>query len=473
MEQEIKKGDMHKDNAYEYTRFPENIRQVGESGGVCRMYIEDYVMTYMRRIFNEKQENAMLVLVGTYGKGVVSGCPFVYGAVLLEAEIMDGVAALTKDKWDDVYRQIHEYFSGAQILGWAFGVNLWNSHADNIIRQIQKKFFCEEGKILFLSDLSEKDERVFFWKNGELKEQPGYVIYFEKNSEMQDYMLGSQESKSFESDYTDTVTDEIRGVIEKKEEWKKNRQQYVFGSFVALVLFVLVIGGNILLSSLSKIESLEQSIAAMKNDIKSDTQMSNASDGKEMDISNTSQEKGKDAKEVISKGINENKSDKDNKTNSPKNDSNGNQSGGEKTNSSPSTVGNKTDSAKADNGNMKDNDDNSGNGNAQDDKKDKSNSGKAGSGQSASNTPSKITEKPSVKITDKPKTDASNSGKTVVALGRKYDSYIVQKGDTLSQIVWKQYHSFAHLKAIKKVNKIKNADEIYQGQCIILPRFED
>ena len=51
------------------------------------------------------------------------------------------------------------------------------------------------------------------------------------------------------------------------------------------------------------------------------------------------------------------------------------------------------------------------------------------------------------------------------------ESYIVRKGDTLSQIVWRQYHSFKYIKKVMKVNNIKNSDEIYEGDCIMLPDF--
>ena len=53
------------------------------------------------------------------------------------------------------------------------------------------------------------------------------------------------------------------------------------------------------------------------------------------------------------------------------------------------------------------------------------------------------------------------------------ESYIVRKGDTLGEIVWRQYHSFDHIKEVMKVNNIKNSDEIYEGDCIKLPDFSD
>lgn len=51
------------------------------------------------------------------------------------------------------------------------------------------------------------------------------------------------------------------------------------------------------------------------------------------------------------------------------------------------------------------------------------------------------------------------------------NSYVVQKGDTLSQIVWRQYHTMAYMEQVKKVNNIQNENEIQIGQRIILPLY--
>ena len=56
--------------------------------------------------------------------------------------------------------------------------------------------------------------------------------------------------------------------------------------------------------------------------------------------------------------------------------------------------------------------------------------------------------------------------------GKGKQSYVVQKGDTLSQIVWKQYHDLSYEKKIKKANGLENADEIYEGQYLVLPEYK-
>ena len=55
--------------------------------------------------------------------------------------------------------------------------------------------------------------------------------------------------------------------------------------------------------------------------------------------------------------------------------------------------------------------------------------------------------------------------------GTAYETYRVQEGDTLSQIVWRQYHSLDKISSVKKINNIGNSNNIIAGQVIKLPNF--
>ena len=50
-----------------------------------------------------------------------------------------------------------------------------------------------------------------------------------------------------------------------------------------------------------------------------------------------------------------------------------------------------------------------------------------------------------------------------------YETYKVQEGDTLSQIVWRQYHSLDKMAVVKRINKIESSNSIIAGQVIKLP----
>ena len=77
--QEINNGLGKKE--YHFNALPENIRQIGEPPENNRIYIEDYVITYIHQIFQKKQEQAIVILLGKKGEGDARGTRFIYGAV--------------------------------------------------------------------------------------------------------------------------------------------------------------------------------------------------------------------------------------------------------------------------------------------------------------------------------------------------------------------------------------------------------
>ena len=65
-------------------------------------------------------------------------------------------------------------------------------------------------------------------------------------------------------------------------------------------------------------------------------------------------------------------------------------------------------------------------------------------------------------------TQATEAAKPVVADGApKY--YTVRDGDTLSSISFQMYHSILYVDNIMEANGMKNGDEIYVGQQILIP----
>ncbi len=407
------KESAHKE--YVYSRLPENIRQIGETNGSLKIYIEDYVMTYIHQIFTEKHEKAIVVFLGKKGKEQAAGCVFIYGAVQVQCDVMEGPKELTANKWNQVYEDMNESFPGAQMIGWGCGVSMWNSKADISVRQIHGKFFSENGKILYVTDMSEKEEKIFVWKNGNLAEQPGFVVYYEKNPQMQDYMLKGKGKKSIESAYKDNVTENMRTVIKEKEDTRAIKTKHL-GYAAITAMFVMIIAvGSLLYKSMDKIQYLEEAMAAVESYIGSSMVQPVMTDGSTVKEENTG---------------------KAGKTNKKKTDNPGKEAPEKNKGTVTATPA-------------------------------------AGASKKPSGNNNESTGTDGSKKSNKTSNSKKNNGSTkkTIKYDGKYDSYIVSAGDTLSQIVWKQYHSFYYLDKVMKVNNIKNSDKIYEGECIILPDF--
>lgn len=397
--------DKQTDKRYRFNRLPENIRQMGEQPEKNRIYIEDYVVTYIHQVFRKKQDKALVILVGKRGEGDASDAGFIYGAIEVTLDILKESHNFNSEKWQEVYELGSKHFPGAEVLGWGCGVSLWNSHMDNAIQQIQKKHFAQEGKIFFMEDLGEKEEKIFRWENGGLKELPGYVIYYEKNPQMQDFMLRGQPKKSFESTYQDKVTANVRTVIHRNgvQRDTKKLAMYSVGVFFAVLA---LLGANLLVQSTKKIDSLEKTIETLSNAATNVTEKPDAV--KETD-------KPADEKETEKpEGIKEADKEKAQEALKPT--------------LQPTAAPAKSPVVKR------------------------------------TPAPEKNTAAPSSKpkATKKPEP---------VSKPLVMSSYIVQEGDTLSQIVWRQYHTLEYLEKVKKKNHIKDENKIRQGQRILLPDY--
>lgn len=394
---------------YEYHSYPENIRQVGEINGQKRIYIEDYVLTDIRRIFREKQEEAIVIFLGKEGCGETKDSLFIYGSIDVELDVESG--DMQEEQWNKLYEGIHKYFPGAKVLGWGFGVGLWTSRIDRQVRRIQEEQFGEMGQILFLSDLSEKEEKVFLYEDNAFEELPGYYIYFAKNPQMQDYMLRDQKTESFETEYEDNITKSIRKVIKKKRTRQEQLQLVMWGTGVALFL-IMLLGANLLVESMAKINDMEETIQTLSKYVT----------------------ESQDSDMVISHAL-ENGTFVQH-TEEP--------SAMPKTTAEPSLSPSQSTGPTAKASTMA--------------------PAKADADTTSAKPPAK-TAQPSSVNTKSPK-NSSAAKKKNASSG---ESYVVKKGDTLSQIVWKQYHSFRYMDKVRDVNNIKNCDEIYVGQCILLP----
>jgi hypothetical protein len=94
----------------------------------------------------------------------------------------------TEDNWAGIYRDIRDYFPDMQIVGWFLGGPGFLLEDVERQKKIQEDNFGGGDKIFLKMDSAEKEQRIYFYTEGELKELPGYYIYYERNAEMQSYM---------------------------------------------------------------------------------------------------------------------------------------------------------------------------------------------------------------------------------------------------------------------------------------------
>ena len=432
--EETTNGAKEEKNIYEYNKYPKNVRQIGVPLPGQKIYLEDYVITYLKQCFVHAQEPVVVLLLGKYGEQEAKEAVFLYGAMALEEEKILEKGGIEQETWDQVHQSIAENFPEAQVLGWACGVPMWSSNVDSQVRRLQKKEFARENRTLFLWDLSEKEEKIFLWQRSMLKEMSGYYVYFEKNPQMQNFMLDSTEPESIDGDYKDTVTVSMRHVIEEKEEHKKNMQLLAYCGAVAAGI-ALLFGVHTMLDSTARIRKMEQTVDTLTEYVGKQQEDVAAMSRQAQNTEDTVKEIPRQSAESV-------------QTTDASSRRKTTEQAGEAVQQGDENAG--TAQSGADKQDQEEIDTKTSPENGTDQKP-------TGAGKSAAGTESK-------------QSAGSRAKKTSIGSGTQ--SYIVRKGDTLSQIVWRQYHDLSYEKKIKKANGLKDADAIYEGQCIVLPDYK-
>jgi len=232
-------------------QLPKNVRQIGNVSDSSKIYVEDYVDTFFNQLCEKAEtEMAGAFLVGEIVQEEEQDYIYVYGAIKMKELEMKGKDFVISDQvWKHACETCKQYFEEAEILGWfiAGGQTVDISHS---LTKLHQKYFPREKSLFVVKNARDKEERFYIYKFKSLMEISGHYVYYEKNLEMQNYMIASRKKIGFTPSeiIEDRVTKNFRSIIREKEE--KNAQKkrfspvYVISTF--LVLVILVIGVNMI-----------------------------------------------------------------------------------------------------------------------------------------------------------------------------------------------------------------------------------
>ena len=231
-------------------KMPKNVRQIGKSNSNKKIYVEDYVMSYIKQLAGgDYSACKVAVLVGQCIRLENIRNIFISGAVEVCDIDMSTETTFSNDIWGKIYEEIKKYFVETEIVGWFIGGPGYLLEDKDKITKAHLDNFAGQDKTLFTFDNMEKEEAFYSYENNRLTKLEGYYIYYEKNEEMQTYMIEHKQPQSIEINYDDRVSREVRTVLQNKkpvvEESKGiNRLMYAAGTLLAVI--VLVVGAAIL-----------------------------------------------------------------------------------------------------------------------------------------------------------------------------------------------------------------------------------
>lgn len=251
-------------------RRPKNIKQIGDVSSDKKIYIEDYAFTYINSIaYNSPQEEQAGVLLGELAKEGNERCVFVKGVIKAAlGDTSNTGIYFNENIWNKIYSDTEKYFPDLSVVGWFAVMPEVTDERMARLKKLHLDNFAGNMKTLYLVDTVEKEEHFYLYENGTLKRQKGYVCFYERNYEMQEYMLERSEKKSCEDASDDRVIRNIRNVIREKEELKEQRKSgsFMYGVSAFLVVVIIVIGIN-LMNNYEKMRRLNQSVDNLMNQL--------------------------------------------------------------------------------------------------------------------------------------------------------------------------------------------------------------
>lgn len=222
----------------------ESIKVVGDMECAYHIYIEDYVYTYIYQLAAAdlaKESSAILIgeIYSDSREAVVRGI-----VPINMDKLEEGVEWIDMGTVEEIELQRKNYFSDQDIIGWMHMQPGYGTMLTMKELREHKNVFAGNGTICMLVDAINKIETLYVYEDEELKEQSGYCMYYERNEDMQQFMLDHPFTSGTKEEMKDTVVNQFREIGKmRKAEYaqRKNLNLTVIAASVILIALTAVI----------------------------------------------------------------------------------------------------------------------------------------------------------------------------------------------------------------------------------------
>lgn len=277
---------------------PKNVRQIGTFAGDFRIYVEDYVHTFTHWLAEQEHAECVAVLVGEFARSEHAREVYAYGTVTAKQACANGKVEMNTQVWTQVYENIKHYFPNGEIVGWFCGGTSFTAEEKEELFKIHLDHFAGADRILLLYDFLDQEEEFYRYEEGEMKRQEGYYIYYEKNTEMQNYMIEQKQGRSNDEKVDDRAVREMRarwnaekneaaeGEREKKSESmpKKGGGRFLYSVGIVMSAVALIAAASMLYNQ-ERLKGFEQTLnKLLGNGEEKEPDVKEVSSGKTEDI---------------------------------------------------------------------------------------------------------------------------------------------------------------------------------------------
>ena len=252
-------------------QLPKNVRQIGNVSDSSKIYVEDYVDTFFNQLCDKaEQETIGAFLIGETVQEEEQDYIYVYGAIRMKELGMKGKDFIIEDHvWQNACETCKEYFGDAEILGWFITGGEQPLEANHNIQKVHQKYFSREKSLFVTKNTRDKEEKFYIYKYRNMMECHGHYIYYEKNIEMQNYMIATRKRTGLTPSeiIEDRVTKNFRSLVRERAQKteQKSHSRWVYATSTFLVLVILIIGVT-MINNYDKMKQVQNSIQQGAND---------------------------------------------------------------------------------------------------------------------------------------------------------------------------------------------------------------
>ena len=250
-----------------YPKLPKNIRQVGERDQVVKLYIEDYVNTYLKRLYPAGGQDLRVgLLLGEIR--TEEGIPFLFidGALEMEQVTREGEKVeFTEEAWKKAYQVMEQMFPHRSVQGWFLcgapgcalsPLDYWKQHG---------QYFSGKNQLMYLNSGLEGEEAIYTASEDGFYKLRGYSIYYERNQMMQDYMVSRKDARRVESGTRDMVIQDFRDRMEERKQSVGHARSAIglLGGTCSVLAVLVLAGGLVMFGNYRKMKDMEAVIASV------------------------------------------------------------------------------------------------------------------------------------------------------------------------------------------------------------------
>ena len=391
---------------------PKNIRQIGENNTNNRIYIEDYVITYLQQIAEDMEYGSRaILLLGHAEDKEETHCFYISGAVMSQKKRVERNEFIF-DEADKEYllEQKKLYFRELEILGWAVIENEFNKVYEESVWSDSADVFNGDNKLFCKISCEYNERRWYLNKNGIIRQIHGYAIFYDQNEKMQNYLIlwYKEKNQSVTEEVSDRAAKKFRTLVTERQDYNCGKHPSTFFYILCtLLLMVVSVIGITTINQYDKMIAVENAMLELAQAMKENDELLSTETMTTVTPTQSKEETIGD--ETIEKEIKKS-----------------NQQNGEMTDNGEAGFDTEKQMMEA--------------------------QGKE-NGADTENIEEIDTEENSIK--------EDNT--------EKHEIYCVQEGDTLAAISYKYYQTTLKVSDICQMNQIENPDNIVVGEKILLP----